>query len=79
MAKKEYANKWKKYHEYLIGKETANKYREEIQRICGFSYATFYAKLKQPESLSISEKRSIAEVYMLPDTLLFPELETETA
>ncbi len=79
MAKHEYINKWKTYHEYLTDSKQRNILREEIQRINGYSYSTFFIKLRNPQKLSIAEKKSIAEVYKLPATFLFPELETEAA
>ncbi len=78
MANPPYENKWKQYHIYLPVEE-ARALKDKVCTVLGCVSSSFYRKLSFPEHLSIAEKKAIAEVYKLPTTFLFPELQNETA
>ena len=84
MSKHKNANRWKEHHEFLDtqakpNEETAaTKAKTEICRLCGWSHATFYRKIANPASLSISEKITIANVYGMLPHFLFVDMEKGT-
>ena len=76
MSKTVYNNKWKEYHDFLEDKKAA-AFKEDICKILGCHPTTFFRKLANPGQMSIAEKKAVAEVYQLPATFLFPELEPQ--
>jgi hypothetical protein len=79
MSKKTTISHWKQYH-HSLPVELAKLYKAEIERVLGICQSAFYRKIKEPERyLCIAEKRAIAQVYGVPEALLFPEHTAQAA
>jgi len=81
MAKKQLTNNWKAHHQHLEKQSSPNEKskatacKEKICELNGWSNTTFYRKMENNASVSISEKLTVASVYDMPAYFLFPDLE----